>query len=185
MLYDGCFKQHFLPRRRLYMQIECHLMLLCCCCCSLINNLILQALWMWQCFCHIVMCFLCCPPWDLSSWMWLWWHAIILPVKRIRMPDLPECQWAPSPWKHRRLKWHNGLVERNALCACIRMCVCFYDRASSPWRMHVVRMCLYSCVGVNLWVHLHRLNQINPYKSNVVATIYIYIFIYIFIYNWV
>lgn len=83
--------QHHLPETArllyVYMQIQCHLIFLCCCC-SLINNLILQASQMWQHFCHIVMYFLCRPPWDSSTWMWLWWHTIILPVKRIRMPDL-------------------------------------------------------------------------------------------------
>lgn len=151
MLYDGCFNTAPFATETarllyVYMQILCHLIFLCCCC-SLINNLILQASRMWQHFCHIVMYFLCRPPWDSSTWMWLWWHTIILPVKRIRMPDLLECQWAPSPWNHNN-NWNGTMALWSGMCvrACV-MCVWFYDCVSSLWRMNVC-----TCAFITVWV---------------------------------
>lgn len=145
---------------------------LCCCCSSLINSLILQALWMQKHFCHIALpseLFSMPSPWEWSTWTWLWWHSIILPVNPIRMPDLLECQWARSPWSHRQLKRHNGLVE---LCGmqCVGLhvfvCVCgFMPVCIKPLAQQCLRMCLYSFVGVHLSVvatgYLHLLNQIH------------------------
>lgn len=79
---------------------------------TLITVLILQALGTWQHFCHNALPLqLFSVQWKSSVWTWLWWHAIILHVNIIRMPDLLECQRALSPWYHRQLKQHNGLAE--------------------------------------------------------------------------
>lgn len=126
----------------------CHLIFLCCCC-SLISGLILQTSWMWKHLCDIALpAIFYAVPSEPSTWTRLWWHTIILPVNPIMMPDLLECQWAPSPWNHRQLKQHNGLVE---LCGMQRVCVCvFMPECIEPLAIECLRMCLYSCVGVHL-----------------------------------
>lgn len=169
--------QHYLQQRLpcIFMRIQCHLIFLCCW--SLINNLILQASWMWQHFCHIVMYFLCHPPWDSSTWMRLWWHTIIFPVKGIRMADLLESQWALSPW-NRNNNWNGTLALWSRMqCWCVRACVCSRVRmvlwlCIKPVAHECLHMCLYGCVGEHLsgaTVHLHWLNQIKPSKTNIFA----------------
>lgn len=154
--------QRYLPQRLLQIYIQiCHLIFLCCCCNSLINNLISQASWMWQHFCHIVIYFLCRATWDSSPRMWLWWHTIILPVNPIRMPDLLECQRARSPWNHRRLKRHYAeLCGMQRVHRRVLLCVHGFTTVCIKPLAHArLRMGLYSCVGVHFsvvaTVHLH------------------------------
>lgn len=176
MLYDGCFNTALFATETarllcIYMRIQCHLIFLCCW--SLISNLILQASWMWQHFCHIVMYFLCRPPWDSSTWMWLWWHTIIFPVKGIRMADLLESQWALSPW-NRNNNWNGTLAlwsRRQCWCVCVcsRVCMVLW-LCIKPVAHECLHMCLYGGVGEHLsgaTVHLHWLNQIKPTKTNI------------------
>ena len=73
-------------------------------------------------FRHVVTHFQRRLPRDSLMWMRLHWHAIILLIKCIKMPDLPECQWTLSPWERRQLKWHRGLVVQNV--ECVHVCVC-------------------------------------------------------------
>lgn len=143
MLYDGCFNTAPFATETarllyVYMQIHCHSISLCCCC-SLINNLILQASRMWQHFCHIVMYFLRRPP-----------LRFIYVDEAVMTHYNSPCQTHQDAWfagmsmssvslkpQQQQLKWHNGLVEQNAVCvrACV-MCVCGFMtvyQASGAW----------------------------------------------------
>lgn len=155
--------QHYLPQRLQYMQTQCHAVLLCCCG-SLIKNLILQAK-LWQHFVHTVMYFLCHPPLRfiyVDVAVMTHYNSSCQMHQDARFARMSMSSVSLKPQTTEMAQWPCGAECSVCMCSyvCMVLWLCIEPLACSC-------MCLNSCVGEHLWVstvHLHWLNQINPFK---------------------